>query len=507
VQVSVSKAPFEDHFNDSIKLTIMALALEVGVLIVFAGVLLRRVLRKPFSELEQIISHYSEGDYKPQGRGSSYIEFKTTGMVLEDMGAKIVSQINELKRKVNEFEKTEGALRESEGKYRRIFENVEDGYIRTDIDGTILSVNPVTANILKYDCPTELVGKNIAQDVYVDPQKRQELKAALKEKSTLKGHLLEFRSKDNMVISAECNIHMVCNEANFPIAIEGTIRDVTERNRTEKELQKYREHLEELVEARTTELSIANERLKELDQLKSLFIASMSHELRTPLNSIIGFTGLILNGMTGKITPKQKDYLGRSYRSSKHLIALISDVIDISKIEPGRVEAYTEPFALNEILTEVLDSASSHRKKEVELRTTIPTDIEMHSDRKRVLQCILNLLSNAFKYTKEGSVHLTSIETGDHVEIRVEDTGIGILEADMKKLFLPFERLDSPMRIAEGGTGLGLYLTRKLVTEVLGGSLRAESSIGKGSTFYSTFPKILKPIGSDTKIASLKSIT
>ena len=364
-QVSVSKAPFEAQFNEYIKLTILALVLEVCGLVVFAGVLLRKLLRKPFSELEQIIAQYSEGDCQPHPRELSYKEFKTTGMVLEDMGAKIVNQIDEL--------------------------------------------------------------------------------------------------------------------------------------------QNHQEHLEELVESRTTELSIANERLKELDQLKSMFIASMSHELRTPLNSIIGFTGIVLNGSAGKLEPKQKDFLGRSYRASKHLLALISDVIDIFKVASGEVGAYVETFLLNEVLTEVLDSASSHRKEDVELKTTIPAGIEMYSDRQRVLQCILNLLSNALKYTQEGSVHLSVTEIDGQVEIRVEDTGIGIAEADMEKLFQPFERFDSAMRIPEGGTGLGLYLTRKLTTEILGGSLRAESSLGKGSTFYLTLPKTLKPKDPEIKISSMET--
>ena len=248
----------------------------------------------------------------------------------------------------------------------------------------------------------------------------------------------------------------------------------------------------QLLEQNAFQLAEANDKLKDLDRLKSMFIASMSHELRTPLNSIIGFTGIILSERAGKLEPKQRDFLSRSYKSSKHLLALISDVIDISKIESGKVEAYPEQFSLNEVLAEVLDCASSHRKEDVELKTTIPAGIEMYSDRKRVLQCILNLLSNALKYTEKRSVHLSVTEIDGQIEIKVEDTGIGISEADMENLFQPFERFHTPLRISEAGTGLGLYLTRKLTTEVLAGSLHAESSLGKGSTFYLTLPKTLK---------------
>ena len=128
----------------------------------------------------------------------------------------------------------------------------------------------------------------------------------------------------------------------------------------------------------------------------------------------------------------------------------------------------------------------------------------MYSDRKRVLQCILNLLSNALKYTQKGIVNISTIETDNEVEIRVEDTGIGIAETDIEKLFSAFERLNSPLRITEAGTGLGLYLTRKLTTEVLGGSLRVESNLGKGSTFYLAIPKFLQQKKSDTEISNLE---
>jgi two-component system, sensor histidine kinase and response regulator len=237
------------------------------------------------------------------------------------------------------------------------------------------------------------------------------------------------------------------------------------------------------------QLGQANSKLKELDRLKSLFIASISHELRTPLNSIMGFTGILLNE---KLTPTQMDFLDRISNSSKHLLALINDLIDISKIESGVVEPQSKPFCLNGVVTEVLDLVRNFRKEAVELATAIPSDIEMHTDRNRVLQCILNLLSNALKYTEEGTVKITATEIDNQVEIKVEDTGIGISEADLSRLFHPFERLDSLLSTKIAGTGLGLYLTKKLTTEVLEGSLQVESILGKGSTFSLTIPKILK---------------
>ena len=483
----------------------IGIVIIVALLAIAAGLRFARHLAAPVNDLTATAARIAGGNLELKAPVGGSSEVRGLADAFNSMTAQLRNLIHSLESKVSELEQKEGALRESESKYRRIFENVEDGYIRAAMDGTILSVNPATVRMLGYDIPTQLEGKNMLQDVYADPEQQENLKIALNENGTIKGHLLDFFHHNGNKISAECNLHLILNEANKPLSIEGTFRDVTERNRVEKELQKYRESLEELVKARTNELSIANERLKELDKLKSMFIASMSHELRTPLNSIIGFTGLTLGGKVGELDPKHKDFLSRSYKSAKHLLALISDVIDISKVESGVVQAYPELFFLNEVLTEAVDSSSSHKKEAVDLKTNIPEGIEIYSDRQRVLQCILNLLSNALKYTKEGSVHLSAVEADDQIEIRVEDTGIGISEADMERLFQPFERLNSPMRIKEAGTGLGLYLTRKLTAEVLDGSLRVESSLGKGSTFYLTLPKRLEPRDPVTQTSILET--
>lgn len=228
----------------------------------------------------------------------------------------------------------------------------------------------------------------------------------------------------------------------------------------------------------------ANVRLQELDQLKSMFIASMSHELRTPLNSIIGFTGIILQGMSGDLTEDQKDQLGRVYRSAKHLLALISDVIDISKVEAGRVELYGEDFTLSELIDEAIESIRPQlEEKKLACEIDVPQGISMHTDRRRLLQCVLNYFSNAVKYTETGKVAVSVVDCDDSVEISVSDTGIGIPEEELGKVFMPFERIDSHLKVRTPGTGLGLYLTKKLVVEMFHGSVSVKSRPGEGSTF------------------------
>ncbi|MCQ4574737.1 MAG: ATP-binding protein [Candidatus Brocadiales bacterium] len=255
---------------------------------------------------------------------------------------------------------------------------------------------------------------------------------------------------------------------------------------------KHKKTEEEIVK-RSAELAEANVRLRELDRLKSMFVASMSHELRTPLNSIIGFTGILLRGIGGEINEQQKDDLSRVKRSAKHLLSLINDVIDISKVEAGKAEAFVEEFTLDEVISEAIESVQPQiKEKGLALEQSVSPGIRLKTDRKRLLQCILNYLSNAVKFTEAGTISIAAQEINGEVEITVTDTGIGIAKEDLPKLFNAFVRLDSAVRTKILGTGLGLYLTGKLAREVLGGTVAAWSEPGRGSTFTLRVPKELK---------------
>lgn len=252
----------------------------------------------------------------------------------------------------------------------------------------------------------------------------------------------------------------------------GTVQDVTEIKKAEEELRN------------------ANIQLQELDKLKSMFIASMSHELRTPLNSIIGFTGLMLQGISGDLNDKQKNNLNRVYNSGKHLLNLITDVIDISKIEAGYVSVFPEEFSLHKLVVEAAESIRpqlAQKKMSMEIKSkTWPV---LHTDRKRLLQCLLNFLSNAVKYSEQGKVTISVQDFESQAEIHVKDTGIGIAEEDLPNVFKAFERFESKLKIRAGGTGLGLYLTKKIASEILQGKVSVESTLGLGSTFSIFIPK------------------
>lgn len=255
-------------------------------------------------------------------------------------------------------------------------------------------------------------------------------------------------------------------------------------------LSEANEMLELKVEERTQKLSEANIKLQELDKLKSMFIASMSHELRTPLNSIIGFTGVLLQGLSGPLNEKQQDQLGRVKSAGKHLLSLISDVIDISKIEAGRVLPAPERFILSDILKEAYGEIEILAKpKGLELQLEPISEIEMFTDKQRLYQCVLNYLSNAVKFTEAGTIILGASDEGEAVRIWVKDTGIGIAQEDKSRLFEAFERLETHLRVLPGGTGLGLYLTRKITESILQGSVSVESEVGKGSLFSLLIPQ------------------
>lgn len=263
---------------------------------------------------------------------------------------------------------------------------------------------------------------------------------------------------------------------------------VAERTR---QLQESRVELECLVrdlEEKSAQLVTANEKLKEIDRLKSMFIASMSHELRTPLNSVIGYSSIILNEWLGPLLPLQKENLAIVLRAGKHLLSLINDVIDVSKIEAGQIEVRLEEFDLFDLVTEAAQQLEPDiRRKGLEFRVA-NLHLALKTDRRRLLQATLNILSNAMKYTEAGSVELTVVPGAAWVEIAVTDTGIGIGEQQAQLVFQPFQRLDSALRGTVSGTGLGLYLTSKLVAEVLGGSIGFTSEPGRGSTFTIRVP-------------------
>jgi len=256
------------------------------------------------------------------------------------------------------------------------------------------------------------------------------------------------------------------------IGLRGTAQDITERKKAE-------------------ETRLENLRLEAADKAKSEFLANMSHELRTPLNSSIGFSELLKQGMAGELSEKQIHYVDNILISNQFLLSLINDILDLSKIEVGKIELVTEkmstPVTIKETLSLIKEKATKHN---VRLKTEFDPELEyIEADKQRFKQILFNLLSNAVKFSKEegGTVTITAKKEGDMVQISVSDTGIGIKEGNIERLFRKFEQLESGISQKYGGTGLGLAITKQLV-ELHGGRIWAQSRYGEGSKFTFLLP-------------------
>ncbi|HSH93365.1 MAG TPA: PAS domain S-box protein [Roseimicrobium sp.] len=272
--------------------------------------------------------------------------------------------------------------------------------------------------------------------------------------------------------------------------------DISERKRAEMALRVLNETLELEVIGRTSELHTALGRAEAADRIKSAFLATMSHELRTPLNSIIGFTGIVLQGLAGPLNAEQTKQLGMVRGSARHLLELINDVLDISKIEAGQLEVRAEPFDLAATIERVAASVKPMAEKKGLGLNVIQGKgpVEMTGDRRRVEQVLINLMNNAIKFTDRGEVTLT-VDFPEKspgtpvpsVRMRVKDTGMGIKSSDLSTLFQPFRQIDTGLSRQHEGTGLGLAICRRLVN-LMGGEITAASEWTKGSEFTVVLP-------------------
>jgi len=274
------------------------------------------------------------------------------------------------------------------------------------------------------------------------------------------------------------------------MSIIGAILLKHQVNMRTRELREANQRMEERIIERTAELAAAMEKAQAADKLKSAFLATMSHELRTPLNSIIGFTGIILRERVGPLNDEQKKQLNMVRSSSQHLLALINDVLDISKIEAGQLQLAYEDVDVRQVIEKVVQTTrplAENKGIGLDFRI-IDGDTGIKADYRRLEQILLNLAGNAIKFTEKGSVNIICESDGPNLNVRVVDTGIGIREEDMETIFKTFRQIDSGISRKQEGTGLGLSISKRLV-KLMGGSIRVTSVFGSGSTFSFSIPK------------------
>jgi PAS domain S-box-containing protein len=403
-------------------------------------------------------------------------------------------------------------LARAERRYRDLLEAAPDAILEVDRSGCIVLLNAVAEQMFGYP-RSELVGQNVDRLLPAGLRPRHEQHRANyyahpKTRPMGSGLRLEAVRRDGTRFPVEISLSPVRSDDGFRVT--AIVRDVTARAIADEKLNRIHETFAEELAAKNRELQEQNKEVERADRLKSEFLASMSHELRTPLHTIIGFSELLSEELQGPLNEKQKRFMDHILRDSLHLLELINDILDLSKIESGLLRITPQDFDAAAAIDEVLASIRQRaEQKSLSLRFHQAGKLEIHADRVRFKEILFNLLSNAVKFTPEGgSVTVSSLEERDgagFAHFSVSDTGIGIPPAEHDSIFDKFYQVGSTTKGVREGTGLGLAITRKLLEEH-GGRIWLESEPGKGSRFFFTLPLAGAPdsSGGDPKMGGDK---
>lgn len=401
--------------------------------------------------------------------------FSTDAAEPDEKLLETMANIGHLLGRVAERKTSEQALMASEIRVRTIMRNAVDGIITIDEQGLMETVNPAALKIFGYR-DSEMLGNNVSM-LMPEPEASEHdgymtrYRESGEARIIGRGREVVGRRKDGSTFPLDLAVsQMVVNKERVFV---GIVRDVTERKTIEEAVFQ------------------AKEEAQKASRAKSQFLSNMSHELRTPLNGILGFTDLLGKQYFGPLNEKQSSYVQQVDNCGKHLLDLINDLLDIAKIDAGKLGIFIEDYRCKDCMDSVFGLIESQFvQKKIKLESYIDPNLEMLTcDIKRFKQVLLNFLSNALKYTpEEGRVEVRFLREPDCDRITVSDSGIGIESNELKNLFDEFHQVDRKRDEDLGGSGIGLALTRRLV-ELHGGDVGVESEVGKGSTFWFTLPR------------------
>jgi signal transduction histidine kinase len=429
-------------------------------------------------------------------------------------GAGIVSilrNVTDLRQATREIDENYAKLRAAEGEIRAerdrlnlLIDSVADPIIVTDQEGEISLMNNPAERLFTV---VPGAGEDAQRIVRANDAHFTSFVSGLLSTGwelTRRGEIALVDPNTGKPVPVEALAAKMLSDIGELTAIVTILHDRTEaieRAQLYEQLKMASEELEGKVQSATAELARQNELLRrqalELEQAsaaKSQFLANVSHELRTPLNAILGYAAMTLQGVSGELMAPQRRNLSRIDANARHLLTLINEILDITRIEAGRMPIQVVAFNLPDLLREVISELEPIIVKSgLALVTRVPSDLPtLRSDRQKVKQIVVNLLSNALKFTPKGTITIRVRTAGTRaVMIEVIDTGIGIPKADFEKIFEDFRQVDSTPRRAYGGTGLGLSICRRLAS-MLRGTLKVDSKLSKGSTFTLTVPTVLK---------------
>jgi PAS domain S-box-containing protein len=370
-----------------------------------------------------------------------------------------------------------------------LVQSADDAIISKDLNGIVQSWNAAAERLFGYTA-AEMIGQSITRVIPRDRLNEETYVLGRVRAGLDVEHFETVRqTKDGRPVDISLTVSPIRDSSGRVIGASKIARDIGEHKRLREERRLAAENEEA---ARREVLEVQNRRIQEASRLKSEFVANMSHELRTPLNSIVGFTELMIDARFGPLPDRYKEFAKIMHASGQHLLQLINDILDLAKVESGKIDFQPESVDVSAVVAEamaIIGGLAARRK--IALRVELDQALgRVYLDPMRLKQVLYNYLSNAVKFTPQGGrvVLRARAEAGNRFRIEVEDTGIGIKPDDEHKLFIEFQQLDASSAKKFAGSGLGLALTKRLV-EAQGGTVGVHSVFGSGSTFFATLPQ------------------